>query len=454
MVAITIHGGANEIGGNKVLIEDRDTRVFFDFGEQFNLKDDFFVDWLKPREARTGLKDYLHFGLVPRISGLYGREWLEGTDLPYVEPDFDAIFLSHMHFDHAMEVRFTDDAIPVYLGKATEAIRESWVATAGNAIDFGEHEFRTFRTGSRVKTGSLEIEPIHVDHSVPGAYGFLIHTSEGCVAYTGDLRLHGPKGDMTRDFIMRAASERPIAMVCEGTRVTDNAVRENLSEEDVKKRALKLLSGHKKLALVSFYPKDVDRMRTFTEVAERTGRKLVVSTKIAHLLEALKGDPHISVPDPLADPNILVYVRSGMSRPLAYDKRYIDMASSCDHIVDCEYVAKHQSEIVYHLDFAQLAELIDIEPSEGSLFIRSKSEPFEEDDVQEEVLQNWIDWFHLSLHPAHASGHASMEEIFDIVREIRPEVVVPVHTEHPDLFANCGLSVKCPVAHELVSLKR
>ena len=27
--------------------------------------------------------------------------------------------------------------------------------------------------------GSLEIEPIHVDHSVPGAYGFIIYTSEG-----------------------------------------------------------------------------------------------------------------------------------------------------------------------------------------------------------------------------------------------------------------------------------
>jgi mRNA degradation ribonuclease J1/J2 len=33
----------------------------------------------------------------------------------------------------------------------------------------------TFRTGDKFNIGSLEVEPIHVDHSVPGAYGFISH---------------------------------------------------------------------------------------------------------------------------------------------------------------------------------------------------------------------------------------------------------------------------------------
>jgi mRNA degradation ribonuclease J1/J2 len=78
-------------------------------------------------------------------------------------------------------------------------------------------EFRAFRTGDKVKIGSIEIEPVHVDHSVPCAYGFVIHTSEGAIVYTGDFRLHGTKPEMTRDFVRVAAESKPIAMLCEGT---------------------------------------------------------------------------------------------------------------------------------------------------------------------------------------------------------------------------------------------
>jgi mRNA degradation ribonuclease J1/J2 len=32
MAKLTFYGGVNEIGGNKILIEDKGTKVFFDFG--------------------------------------------------------------------------------------------------------------------------------------------------------------------------------------------------------------------------------------------------------------------------------------------------------------------------------------------------------------------------------------------------------------------------------------
>jgi mRNA degradation ribonuclease J1/J2 len=35
---LTFFGGVNEIGGNKILLQDRDTRVFFDFGMSYAIK--------------------------------------------------------------------------------------------------------------------------------------------------------------------------------------------------------------------------------------------------------------------------------------------------------------------------------------------------------------------------------------------------------------------------------
>ena len=109
-----------------------------------------------------------------------------------------------------------------------------------------------------------------------------------------------------------------------------------------------------------------------------------------------------------------------MTRPLPYEQAYIDRRNSSDHIVDSEFVRKNQRSLIYHTDFMQLTELIDIKPEPGSLFIRSKSEPFEEDDKQEEVLKNWIGFLKLDFHTAHASGHANMQEIFSMVRTIGP----------------------------------
>jgi mRNA degradation ribonuclease J1/J2 len=32
MTSLTFYGGVNEIGGNKILLQDKDTKVFLDFG--------------------------------------------------------------------------------------------------------------------------------------------------------------------------------------------------------------------------------------------------------------------------------------------------------------------------------------------------------------------------------------------------------------------------------------
>ena len=103
-----------------------------------------------------------------------------------------------------------------------------------------KRKINTFRTGDKLSIGSLEVEPIHVDHSVPGAYGFIIYTSVGPIGYTGDIRLHGTVPQMTRDFIERTKNEKLIALIMEGTRIADE-MREEGSEELVSKESMKIV---------------------------------------------------------------------------------------------------------------------------------------------------------------------------------------------------------------------
>jgi hypothetical protein len=80
----------NEIGGNKILLRDKGTRIFFDFGQSFKLGADYFTSWLAPR-AVNGFGDYFAFDLLPKIKGLYSEGMLASTDLPYTEPQVEYI---------------------------------------------------------------------------------------------------------------------------------------------------------------------------------------------------------------------------------------------------------------------------------------------------------------------------------------------------------------------------
>ena len=105
MVKLRFFGGVNEIGGNKIFLKDRDDCVFFDFGQSFSCGSEYFSSWLKPRKL-NGLGDYFEFNLLPKIKGLYSKEKLAFTNLPYTKPKVDGVFLSHAHFDHVDHISF------------------------------------------------------------------------------------------------------------------------------------------------------------------------------------------------------------------------------------------------------------------------------------------------------------------------------------------------------------
>ena len=51
---LTFYGGVNEIGGNKILLQDRDVKVFFDFGMSFALKKQYYSPpFLSPKSEKV-----------------------------------------------------------------------------------------------------------------------------------------------------------------------------------------------------------------------------------------------------------------------------------------------------------------------------------------------------------------------------------------------------------------
>jgi ribonuclease J len=440
MVKLTFYGGVGEIGGNKILVEDRKTRVFFDFGQPFGFGTDYFTGWLGPRTV-NGLGDYFELGLLPKIRGLYSKKPLASTDLAYVKPKFDAVFLSHAHFDHVNHIQFLDPDIPIYLGVGAKLFLQCSEETSGFCT-YGEHRYRGFRTGNKISVDNMVIEPVHVDHSIPAAYGFLIHTSEGTIVYTGDLRVHGPRKDMTEEFAAKAGECEPVALICEGTRMVEKERRQNYSEPQVESLSREIVSATDKAVFATHYSRDMDRFRSFYKVARSCGRRIVVSPKTAYLLSKLVDDERLSFPDPLKDEAILVYYKRKKSGKFDEKDYYVWERNFMDKMVTHEFVSQNQRELIMDLDFYQFAELIDIQPAAGSHFIHSMSEPFSEEDIEDDVMHNWLDHFKIHFHQLHASGHLDRTQLAALIRQIKPKKIFPVHTENPQLFKKMSSNVQ------------
>src|SRR2546427_3664517 len=213
MVQLPFRGGVHDFGGNKILLEDRDARLWLDMGQSFGFGKDYFVDpWLGAR-SRFGLRDLFALDLMAKIPGLYAQEELSPTDMEWQPPEFSGIAITHIHFDHINHLRFVDPTIPVFLGEGTRIMLDSWMTTSGRSMDLGGHAWKGFRTGQSVAVDGVEIEPVHVDHSAPAAYGVLIHTAKGTIAHTGDLRRHRPHAQMTGDFGDAAKKARAITLI-------------------------------------------------------------------------------------------------------------------------------------------------------------------------------------------------------------------------------------------------
>ena len=446
MTSLTFYGGVNEIGGNKILLQDKDTKIFLDFGKGFTSLGNYFEQFLAPRTS-NGILDFITIGLVPDIPGIYRDGLMSKAGREIKEPEVDAVIISHAHADHVDYASFLHRDIPLYMGQTTQNLIKAIQERSSGSIDREILEYKlagakrgdpkiqrtvnTFRTGEKFKIGSLEIEPIHVDHSVPGAYGFIIHTSKGPVVYTGDLRRHGAKPQMTEEFIEKVKAVKPIALIAEGTRIKDKSTNE--SEKIVYDKSDELVAKTKNLIFADFNFKDVDRVRTFYDVAKKNGRKLVVKIKDAYFLKHLSSDSALNLPN-WDDENVVIYkakYRSGTYSDSDYYGEDRVFATAPNALTAAE-IATHPEKYLCAIGFFSFNALIDMKLNSGTVYIHSSSEAYNEEQVlSTKRLHNWIKRFQMEHHQIHCSGHAKGEDLMDMVKEIDAKMLFPIHTEYP-----------------------
>jgi len=410
---------------------------------------------------------------------------------PEEDPTVDAVLISHAHMDHMSYIHHLRKEIELVMSQGSHAILKTFQDTRSGGLNdllimspafqmrpskrgggytkvskkdrYDVRPTKVFEYGKTFKVGDIDVIAYEVDHSLPGATAYLIHTSEGSILYTGDFRFHGYLGDRTREMVEQVSNEDIEVVITEGTRVTQET---GTSEAEVYTHAKKLAENTSDLVVTTFPARDLTRLLTFYRIACETGRKLVIDFTQAYLLEQFSKISNRYPPSD--DPNICLFAarkswgiagRNDVSSNIdgefypgnirdqdygTWEREYLHRENTVNFLD-----LQDQREFLLVMSYFQLNQLIDVKPVEGSKYLRSVTEPFSDEmRLDAERVQNWLDLFKLDLYgmesedKLHASGHASGPELNDLINRVEPKVVMPIHTEHPVLFQDFSAKVK------------
>jgi len=114
-------------------------------------------------------------------------------------------------------------------------------------------------------------------------------------------------------------------------------------------------------------------------------------------------------------------------------------------------LSENPSSYVLHLDYFRFKNILDFALPEGSVFVRAQCEPFNPKmELSQKRMIRWLKHFKINAdneyrpYQIHASGHASGPEIQEMIDKIKPKLLVPVHTQHPEMFRNPAGNIHMP----------
>ncbi len=293
---------------------------------------------------------------------------------------------------------------------------------------------RTLAPGNPVTVGGFRVTAYPVDHSVFDAMAFLVEADGQRLLYTGDLRFHGRKPGMARQLAKIAKAVPLDALLIEGTRLGERASEANVSERDLETQLLADLRAAPSVVLAMYSPLNVDRFVTYFRASRRAGRTFVVDPYQAFVLHLIGKQARLPEPGTTPDLRVLVPPRfsfTGAARRLGHTSWARNLQRGT---ITAAEIARAPERFAVLFRQSMQPWLYEDQLPQGATCIFSYWPGY----LREPRLQSLV----AAVKEAggcflqrHASGHAHPDDLRRFVEEVRPRLLVPVHTTNPETWA-------------------
>ncbi|MFA5211253.1 MAG: ribonuclease J [Patescibacteria group bacterium] len=382
-------GGCEEVGRNMTIFEYGNDIVILDMGLQF------------PEEDMPGI-DYI----IPNTKYLEGKT-----------KNIRAVIFSHGHLDHI-------GAAPILL----EKIGNPTIIGRDLTLALVKHKQEDYKKGSagKLKTitvksvkdvfylGKITVKFFQVEHSIMDAVGVIIQTPNGTAIHPGDWTLErDKKGMCTLDYTYLSKLKQPTVLMLESLGVTHE--KSHGSYEDMYRNLYEVLSKATGRVIIGTFSSQLERIKWVLQAAEKLNKKVTldgysmkVNVEIAQKLGYIK-----------VKPNLLIDIKKINDYP---DNRVVIMCTGAqgeENAVLMKIVNKQHRHIKLK--------------KQDTVIFSSSIIPGNERTIQrlkDNMYRQCDNVIHGEFMDVHVSGHATREDILEMIKQIQPTYFMPVYANH------------------------
>lgn len=405
---ITVHRGANQIGGCITEISSKNCKILIDFG-----------------------------------SNLPGSQKAELTERQVcdIAGNADAVFYTHYHGDHVGLHHLIPSYIKQYIGAGAKDVMLCKYEVLNK---FGEYNKQIetvknmlpYYTKHRIDVsgkGEIFLTPYFVSHSAFDAYMFMIECEGKKILHTGDFRRHSYLGKGLFPTLEKYVGEVDI-LITEGT-MLGRKQEQVISEHELQRNVVEILKKHKCVfALCS--STDIDRLASFNASCKEAGRVLVVDEYQREILD------------------IFSKYKEKYSNLYKFDTfKLINFKT--------EKVEKKLSQegflmLIRPSSLLLVESMMDFYNSEDSWLIYSmwggyaeKNKDYSNENIIKicELFEGRV--FDGTKDGVHTSGHADVHTLAEVCKIVNPRIgVIPIHKDQSSEYESLTNASEYKIFHE------